>query len=345
MKSQLLKNLVLVVFLFSMGACSTKKILEVENADQQLKMDQYERNLKLKITESGPTELKVVQIKAPEKSTLPEIMRPKKESAKPEAKKVVPKPTKIAKHLPELEGSVGFNGRRPIVDPFVVGERVRLKLSYFNVVAGYMDVEVLPFVEVNGRKSYHLQITGKSNSFFSNIYSVDDKAETFLDYETMTPYNMSISVKETKQLREIRSYFDWKKKKCFYWEKKITKKSGLEERNFNWDIMPYSQNVFSAVFYMRTFTLIPGQTISFRVADEKKNMVVKGHVLKRETLTTALGEIKTIKMKPEIEIEGIFKPIGEVYFWMTDDDRKLIVRIESKIKIGTIVASLDELVR
>ena len=109
--------------------------------------------------------------------------------------------------------------------------------------------------------------------------------------------------------------------------------------------MPYSQNVFSAVFYMRTFTLIPGQTISFRVADEKKNMVVKGHVLKRETLTTALGEIKTIKMKPEIEIEGIFKPIGEVYFWMTDDDRKLIVRIESKIKIGTIVASLDELVR
>ena len=73
-------------------------------------------------------------------------------------------------------------------------------------------------------------------------------------------------------------------------------------------------------------------------------MVVKGHVLRRETITTDIGELKTVVVKPEVQIDGIFKPMGEVLFWLTDDDRKFVVRIESKIKIGTIVGSLKEIV-
>lgn len=320
------------------SSCATK-ILEVENADEQLKISEYDKNLKLKEIPPEPV-LKVVDDKkaTPE----PAVKKEKQklaETVKPGLKK------KPKKHLPELEGQAGFDGRRPIVDPFVPGEKVTLKLSYFNVVAGTMDLEVLPFVQVNGRKSYRFRIAGRSNSLFSNFYSVDDSAETFLDYETLLPYNMSISVKETKQLREIRSYFDWKKNKASYWEKKITKKHGLEERQFEWDIEPYAQNILSAAFYMRVFPMEPGQVIQFRVADNKKNMVVKGHILKREKLVTPVGEINTIKMKPEVEIDGIFKPIGDVFFWMTDDDRKMVVRIESKIKIGTIIASLAEIKR
>ncbi len=334
---KLLSTSVLVIFALFITSCATK-ILEIDNADEQLKMAEYDKNIKLK-------ELQVVQI--PPTEIKEEIAKPKETDKKevvqktPEIKKELTK--KLKKHVPELEGQEGFDGRRPLADPFMPGEKVTLKLSYFNITAGTMDLEVLPFVQVNGRKSYHFRIAGKSNSLFSSFYSVDDKAETFLDFENMTPYNMSISVKETKQLREIRSYFDWKKNKGTYWEKKITKKHGLEERQFEWDIQPYAQNILSAAFYMRVFPMEPGKTIQFRVADNKKNMVVKGHILKREKLVTPLGEINTIKMKPEIEMDGIFKPIGDVFFWMTDDDRKLVVRIESKIKIGTIIASLVEI--
>lgn len=329
------------------SSCATK-ILEVENAEEQLKISEYDKSLKLKELPPEPV-LKVEESKATaqsKKEATPKLDS-KKEASNAKVTEKIKSETKkkLKKHLPELEGQAGFDGRRPLIDPFVPGEKVTLKLSYFNVVAGTMDLEVLPFVQVNGRKSYRFRIAGKSNSLFSNFYSVDDSAETFLDYETMLPYNMSISVKETKQLREIRSYFDWKKNKASYWEKKITKKHGLEERQFEWDIEPYAQNILSAAFYMRVFPMEPGQVIQFRVADNKKNMVVKGHILKREKLVTPVGEINTIKMKPEVEIDGIFKPIGDVFFWLTDDDRKMVVRIESKIKIGTIIASLAEIKR
>jgi hypothetical protein len=330
------KQLRLFLPLIFFVGCSSK-ILQVENSDKILKIDAYEKSVK--VEEIAPPPAPVTA--TPEKAEEPKVAAAITKTAKKEKikKKKAPK-----RKQPSIEDAEGFDGRRPIIDPFHVGERVTLKLSYFNVVAGQMTIGVLPFVEVNGRKSYHFQVTGKSNSFFSTFYAVDDSAETFMDYEDMVPYNMSVHVKETKQLREVRSYFDWKKNTAHFWEKKITKKNGVEEKKLEWKIEPYAQNVFSAAFYLRTFKLEPGKTVEFRVSDNEKNMVVKGHVLRREKLTTEVGELNTVVIKPEIQIGGIFQPMGDVYFWMTDDDRKYVVRIESKIKIGTITAAVSEIV-
>lgn len=345
---------IIFVFIFSMILLScSSKVLQVENSDKLLKIDDYEKSVSVKESQQAPQS----SVEAP---AIKSLVEKKTESAKDDpfgmgtAKKMESAPTvakkeeskkvtKLKKKQPSLEDAEGFDGRRPIVDPFRPGENVTIKLTYFNMVAGEMTISVLPFKEVNGRKSYHFQISGKSNSFFSSIYAVDDKAETFLDYETMLPYNMAVDVKETKQLRTVRSYFDWKKMKAFFWEKKITKKNGVEEKNLEWDIEPYAQNLFSSIFYLRAFTLTPGKTIQFRVADNKKNMVIKGHVLRRETIKTDIGELKTVVVRPEVQIDGIFKPMGEVFFWLTDDDRKFIVRIESKIKIGTIIGNLKQI--
>lgn len=332
-----------ILLMFSLLVGCASAILEIDGSDKMLKIDAYDKSVKVKeipepVVKELPAESPVASNTASKKSS--QIVERKSEKTKYKEKEKAHKP---AKKLPALEDSAGFDGRRPITDPFRVGEKTTLKLSYFNIVAGYMTIEVLPFVEVNGKKSYHFQISGKSNSLFSAFYSVDDSGETYMDYETMLPYNMSIHVKETKQLREVRSYFDWKKMTAKFWEKKITKKSGVEEKNLEWKIEPYSQNIFSAAFYLRTFQLEPGKTIEFRVSDNEKNMVVKGHVLRREKLKTELGELNTIVIKPEVAIGGIFQPMGDVFFWLTDDDRKFIVRIESKIKIGTITASISEI--
>jgi hypothetical protein len=332
MYQQLRINFFIFLGAVLVSGCSSK-VLHVDNSEKMLKIDAYDKSLKVK------------EIAPPPQATVVTADTKKTSEIKKVKTEVVKKNKKPAKKLPTLEDAEGFDGRRPIQDPFRPGEKTTLKLSYFNIVAGSMVVEVLPFVEVNGKKSYHFQIQGTSNSLFSSFYAVDDSAETFMDYDQMVPYNMSIHVKETKQLREVRSYFDWKNMKAKFWEKKITKTSGVEEKNLEWKIEPFSQNVFSAAFYLRTFKLEPGKTIEFRVSDNEKNMVVKGHVLRREKIATAVGELDTIVVKPEIQIDGIFKPMGDVYFWLTDDDRKFIVRIESKIKIGTITAAVSEIHR
>jgi hypothetical protein len=238
---------------------------------------------------------------------------------------------------PSIEDSEGFEGRRPKVDPYRIGEKVTLEVSYFNVVAGDLTLEVSPFVQVNGRKSYSFIGRVKSTSVFAMFYAVDDWFETYVDYETLVPYSYALHVKESKQLRETRSVFDWSQKKAKHWDKKINAQKKIEEKRFEWEIPHFSQNIFTAVYYLRNFKLTPGKKLTFHVAHENENLVVTGEVLRREKLTTPAGVFNTVVIKPKIELNGSFKPVGDIFLWLTDDDRKFPVKIESQIKIGKIV--------
>ncbi|MBX3035074.1 MAG: DUF3108 domain-containing protein [Bdellovibrionaceae bacterium] len=241
----------------------------------------------------------------------------------------------------DVEDGRGFIGRRPVKDPFRIGETVVHDVSYFKVSAGALTMKVEPFAQVNGRKAYNFTTSLKTYPRFESlVYAVDDKAVTLVDFDQLIPRVFTLHVKETGQLKEARSYFDFDKLQARYWEKKVNKQGEVEEKKQEWEILPYSQNVFSAIYYMRLFDWEMGREYAFRVADDEQNLIFKGKAIRRETLDTDLGPFKAIVVKPEITVKGIFKPVGDIYIWLSDDDRKLVLRLESKIKIGTLVSEI-----
>jgi hypothetical protein len=353
----------LVALVVAFGGCSSK-VMKSQGSQEILKNDEFDKQFKV---QDMPLETAVSQsglfVLIPGPEPIPSAWsraKTKKEKSKPIPVTAKHKPAKgdlpvaapaelpVASadplvHEPAVEDAEGFEGRRPKVDPYRVGEKVTLDMSYFGVSAGDMTLEVRPFVFVNGKKAYHFAGTAISTSVFAMFYAVDDWFESFMDYATLVPTSYSLHVKESKQLRETRCLFDWNKSLATFWDKKINSEDKVEERKFEWEIAKYSQNIFTAAYYLRNFQLRVGKSVKFRVAHEKENFDVTGEVLRQETITTALGEMKTVVIKPTIHLNGQFRPVGDIFFWMTDDDRKFIVRIESKIKIGTIVASLKAL--
>lgn len=244
---------------------------------------------------------------------------------------------------PDYEDKEGFEiSRRPLSDPFRVGEKVVLDVSYFNMVAGTLSIAVNNFAEVNSEKAYQFEIRADTNSFFSRFYSVKDVATTYVNFENLLPYDLQVKVNESGQAKDIRSVFDWNGLKAKYWEKKVTKK-GEEKKQKEWDLKPWSQNVISGIFYLRIFQMKPGKTLKFHLTDEGKDIMVTVSVLRKEVLKTKLGPINTLVLNPQVEVDGVFKPMGDVFLWVTDDDRKIIVGVETKIKIGTIKGKLKEL--
>jgi hypothetical protein len=345
-----------LTLLLVLTACAGP-ILKVDKSDEKLRVDAYELKVVIKEIAPGakPDEkaAEKTAAKADEKSVAKSDAT-KASAAKPPEPKVKKikegKPAKQPKlgieaeaaKASSVETSEGFVGRRPSKDPFRVGEKVTLSMKYWALNAGKMYIEVLPFVEVNGRKAYHLKVNVKSHSWFRSVYAVDDTAVTYLDYDEMVPLSLSITLKESKQLAETRTFFDWKQKKASYWQKKVTDK-GESSKELNWDIPPYSQNVVSAAYYLRTFAWADGKSYALRVSDEGKNSVYRGEVVRREKLKTDLGILDTVVIKPQVQVEGVFQPVGDILVWLTDDDRKFLVRIEAKIKIGTVVAMVESI--
>jgi len=249
------------------------------------------------------------------------------------------------RRLPEIEDEEGFTGRRPNQDPFRVGEEIVFDISYWGIDAGELAMRVLPFVSVNGRKSYRFQTTARTVSVFESIYKVNDIAETYLEFEEMRPSSYRLNIKETNQLGNARAIHDWPSGMVRFWEKKVTKEGKVEEKKFEWEGSAFAQNAFSSIWYLRTFQLKPGRTYKFWLAHENENLLIECEVLRQERLKTSLGTFETVVIKPRATKNGEPHSIGDNLFWMTADDRKLPVRIESKIKIGKIVGSLAKLAR
>jgi hypothetical protein len=350
-------GLALLCLSFSVGCAS--KVLEHQPSDKLENNKEFESMVKIKEIPPKPEEVPAPAPPVPAAPTAkpapaappPAAVKPapvpvaKKEVKKSVAPKVTSTQVKKMKRQPELEDSEGFDGRRPLVDPFKLGESVILSLSYFNITAGTMELKVGPSAEVNGKKAHTFSVILKSNSMFSRFYSVDDNASTHVSYDTLLPFDHQISVKESKQVREIKSYFNFDKGIANFWETKVTKDKGEESKKLKWKIKPYSQNVVSAVFYLRNFQLTPGKKLAFRVAEDGKNILCNIEVLRKEKLKTDIGTFDTVVVQPKLEVDGVFKPMGDVLFWLTDDDRKFVVRIESKIKIGTIIAKVKSIKR
>lgn len=327
------------IFLLLLAGCSSK-YLKYEKEKQLIKNEEFERKVEIISADSTVSSAAVETVKSPPAEKYKAV-----KVAKVNATKKIVALKKPLKRQPDVEDRVGFleGERRPIKDPFVVGEKVIHEMSYFAAKAGLLTMEIKPMAQVNQRLSYHFFVGLKSSGLFSNFYSVDDNVNTFLDYEELVPHALKISIKESGKLAQSQSYFDFQTNKASFWEKKYTEKSGEEERKFSWDILPYSQNAFSGLYYMRIFDWQVGKEIAFQVAEDKKNVIFKGKAIAEETLDTEAGKFKTFKIKASILSRGALTQTGDVFLWITNDDRKYIVRIEAKIKIGTIVSEVIEI--
>lgn len=347
MGASTMEKIRVVLFAFALGfaGCSAK-FLAHDKEDQLKHIDEFDNKVKIVIPEETPA-APAADVKSPEASAKPapigaKVSKVTKKTAKEKVakgKKVTP--GKPSRRQPELESDIGFEGRRPLKDPFRVGEKVIHAVDYYKVSAGTMVLEVKPFAQVNGNKSYHFEMTAKTSNWYSGIYKVEDRATILMDFDTLVPSVFTLHVKETSQLKEARMLFEGNK--ATYWEKKVTEKSGVEEKKQNWDIEDYTQSLYSAVFYMRFFNWEVGKEIAFRVADDNENMIFKGQAIRKEKISTKAGEFNAIVIRPQVELKGKFKQAGDIFMWLSDDDRKYILRIEAKIKIGSLVSEVIEL--
>ncbi len=360
-----------------LAGCSSSLLKYNKSEDGLSKNDEFDKQVKISTENSAPTggfsESASVKVSEPEAEPVAKatpspveqqfvgptnrgksapkpvvILKKKKVKVKGKfvekvVKEVVMSPEDSKVHEPGVENSEGFIGRRPVKDPFRVGEKVTHSVNYFRVKAGELTIETKPFAYVNGKKSYRFLLTIRSSSVFSSFYAVEDSTEILMDYDTLVPSVYTMHVKESGQLKEAKAFFDPAASVAKYWEHKYTKKNGDEEKKFEWGILPFSQNVFSAPFYIRAFTLRLNHEYAFRVADNKENLIFRGKVIRKEKLETAAGTFDSLVIQPQMELQGVFKPVGDIFIWLSDDDRKYILRIESKIKIGTLVSEVTSI--
>lgn len=96
------------------------------------------------------------------------------------------------------------------------------------------------------------------------------------------------------------------------------------------------------LYLVRMMPLEVGRTYRFDRLFEEDGNPVELEVLRRETVRVPAGRFETIVVRPIIETGGLFGDEGRAEVYMTDDDRRLIVKIASTMKVGRIDMLLTE---
>jgi hypothetical protein len=100
-------------------------------------------------------------------------------------------------------------------------------------------------------------------------------------------------------------------------------------------------DVISGFYYLRRQPLEIGTSVYISMFDSNKIHNAEVKVLRRDMVELEDGQkIATIIVEPILKSDGLFQKTGEMLVWLTDDERRMPVRMEAKIKIGWVTAKL-----
>lgn len=212
---------------------------------------------------------------------------------------------------------------------FKAGEKVTLTV-YYAVAGVYVNAGTATFTNtletLNNKPVYHIVGEGRTNSSYDWIYKVRDRYETYVDTASMQP------------LKFIRNVNEGGYKK--YQNVSFNKTANTAVTNDGVFKVPSCvQDVVSAVFYARNVDfskLQPNDKIAFSMFldNEVFNMYIR--YLGKETIKTKYGKFRAIKFKPLLIKGTIFEGGENMTVWVTDDDNRIPVRIESPISVGKV---------
>lgn len=217
--------------------------------------------------------------------------------------------------------------------PFSVGERLEFKLSWSGISAGTTVMEVKEIANIGEREAFHMVSRSKPSKFVSAFYEVNNWTDFYIDAKTLAPLKYEV-LREKKGRKQRKSaIFDLKRNEVEF------TKDGKKK------IVKVTEGIidpFSIVYYLRSRELKPKEVIELDTFSNGKLYTTHIEVIGREKVDVEAGTFQTIKVHTRSKDKGSenFKEKGETFTWFTDNQYKIPVKIEVKIKVGYIRAEL-----
>jgi Protein of unknown function (DUF3108) len=221
---------------------------------------------------------------------------------------------------------------RPAAVPFVVGEELVFELRWMGLLAGNASMAVSGRVIRDGHDVYHIRSLAESSSFFSLFYYVRDMGETFVDVRELYPRYFHLDQREGSRVMQRTVAFDQQRGIAVYTKNQETPQTV--------EVPLGVQDSLSSFYVLRTLPLRVGQSIHLKTFSNGKTYDVEVQILRREKVEAYWGPVDALVVRPLLRFEEILRQRGEVLIWVTDDDRRLPLRMTTAIKVGSIEATL-----
>ncbi len=212
-------------------------------------------------------------------------------------------------------------------------EKLSYSLSWSGgIKIGELHMDVIRIDET--AQKYEIRVRVKDSGLFHFFYPVDDTFVTMVEGSEGLPASYLVHQKEGRGYTAKRHTLYNQKTGVIAYQKN-------EQPVEFFQVQGKVHNEFSSFFFTRFLKLDAASPVTVPAfADGKRHQVV----VQTEELTrfsdTLLGDVNVIPVMPLIKFKGLYDKDGNTVFWLTDDECRIPVKINSKLTIGSLTADL-----
>ena len=214
---------------------------------------------------------------------------------------------------------------------FTAGEYLKFNVYYGPVAAGEAEMKISD-VMVRNRKCYSIEFTMKTKPVFDFFYKINDRYLSNVDAEGLFPWRFEQHIREGGFERDFTADFDQ--------VSHLATTSGG-----TYPIPAYVHDIMSALYFARTIDYTgfkDGQKVHLQNFYKDSTYELDVKYKGKQTIEVNAGKFNCIVIEPLAKEGGLLKGDGKLFVWITDDDRKIIVRVSTKVRVGSIDSELEE---
>lgn len=221
---------------------------------------------------------------------------------------------------------------------FTYGEELNFEVSY-----GWLDLADAK-LQISRRAHpqdeiphYKIDVYGKTKGAATLFGKVNDNWGTYLNSETLLPYQSYRHIEEGKYRKHELVYFDQKNKKARLELYDRENKNLKEAREYS--LLTEVQDLVSGFYYLRSLNLTklkPGEIVMIKGFFDKELYNIKLIYEGTEKLETKIGVKETYIFSPEIPANKLFRGNYPIKVWVTKDQNKIPVKIKANLFLGSL---------
>jgi Protein of unknown function (DUF3108) len=210
-------------------------------------------------------------------------------------------------------------------------EKFYFDIYWLGIYVGNATLEA-----VNDADTVSITSQVHSAPVISTFYKVEDYAESELKKGLAAHFR--IRQREGRYRSDKETIFDRDGGKVRYFDyRKGTRAEHTLAKVPLWDVI-------SGFYFLRTQFLQVGERLSIDIFDSDKLYTAEVSIVRKEKARFAeKGEVDAVVVKPVLKSEGIFQHKGDILVWLTDDEKKIPLKVETKVPIGTVRVELKRL--
>ncbi|GEL69710.1 MULTISPECIES: DUF3108 domain-containing protein [Myxococcus] len=220
---------------------------------------------------------------------------------------------------------------------FMPGEVLEFDLDAMGAQAGTMTMRV--HKQKDGQLP--IQVEAQTNTFFSKVRRVRGSATAYLHPRTLRPNRYVEDTMENEQRRKVNVAFGQKERTV-----KVDYQFGQRPKGqFNYTFDKDGLDVAGAIYLLRQLPLKDDLQVCFDVYGVRRMWRMQGAVVKREQVTTPLGQFNAWHVTGTAVRLDRPKQKREVHVWISDDARRLPLAAVGTIDLGAVRATLTSVSR